>query len=402
MLALARFWRCRVPAFAELLPRVRLYARALAVVGVGCSASGSTGDSEPRSYPSYGNGSSDAGGSGASASPIPNPSVGGLSSSGGTRATGGAGVGRGGGATPNGGAAHGGASAPSGGAKQSLNGGAGMNEPRAGGQGAGATYSSGGAPPVSSGASDPVIPTVSGDCPAFENGTITFMGLAGIRIVAGMKPPEPTAPMLFYWHGTGGLSSEFESMARAVAAGIKEQDGIIVSFQNTTGGDLYSGTSVFGEGDLKVVDQLVACAVRDANVDPRRIYTTGCSAGGLFSTAMAALRSSYVAAAAPNSGGYVIRPPFENGQTPPLMTVHGAPGADVVIVDFSETSATADEYFKSRGGFVINCNTGGGHCGGGSLAGDVWTFFQAHPFGVSPAPWGSGLPPGFSDQCAIQ
>jgi predicted esterase len=401
MFALARFWRCRVPAFAELMPRLRLYGRVLAAVGVGCSASGSNGDSEPQSYPSYGNGSSGAGSSGASASPVLNPSFGGHSS-GGNRATGGASAGRGGGAAVNGGTGHGGTSVVSGGAKQSLGGGAGIGEPRAGGPGAGAASSSGGAPPVSAGASDPVIPTVSGDCPAFENGTITFMGLAGIRIVAGTKPPEPTAPMLFYWHGTGGLSSEFESLARAVAAGIEQQDGIIVSFQNTTGGDLYSGTSVFGESDLKIVDQLVACAVRDANVDPRRIFTTGCSAGGLFSTAMAALRSSYVAAAAPNSGGYVLRPPFESDQTPPLMTVHGAPGADVVIVDFSETSAAADKYFKSRGGFVINCNTGGGHCGGGSLAADVWTFFQAHPFGVNPTPWAGGLPAGFSDQCTIQ
>jgi predicted esterase len=256
-------------------------------------------------------------------------------------------------------------------------------------------------PPSPASSSDPVIPPVSGDCPAFENGTISFMGMSGIRMVAGTKPPDATAPMLFYWHGTGGVSGEFERMAVAVADGIKRQNGVIVSFQNTTAGDLYSGTLIFGESDLEIVDQLVACAVRDANVDPRRIYTTGCSAGGLFATAMAALRSSYVAAAAPNSGGYVIQPPFQTDHTPPLMTIHGTPGADVVIVDFSQTSASADKYFKGRGGFVINCNTGGGHCGGGPLAADIWAFFEAHPFGVSPEPWSSGLPAGFSNQCSI-
>ena len=61
----------------------------------------------------------------------------------------------------------------------------------------------------------------------------------------------------------------------------------------------------------------------------------------------------------------------------------------------------ADKAFKARGGFVIDCNTGAGHCGGGPLAGDVWKFFQAHPFAVIPEPW-TGLPLGFSTKCMIQ
>jgi acetyl esterase/lipase len=143
----------------------------------------------------------------------------------------------------------------------------------------------------------------------------------------------------------------------------------------------------------------VACAVRDYNVDPRKIFTMGCSAGGLFAGAMAALRSNYVAAASTNSGGWVMPVSFENSYTPPLMTVHGAMGSDVVIVDFSQTSTTADFAFKARGGFVIDCNTGGGHCGGAGLAGDVWKFFLAHPYAIVPEPWATGLPAGFSNQC---
>jgi hypothetical protein len=116
---------------------------------------------------------------------------------------------------------------------------------------------------------------------------------------------------------------------------------------------------------------------------------------------MAAMRSTYIAAAAPNSGGWVMPVTFQNDYTPALMTVHGAPGQDVVGVDFSNTSETADSAFAARGGFVIDCNTGGGHCGGGGLAGDVWTFFKAHPYGVDPEPWTGGLPAGFSSQCHI-
>lgn len=257
--------------------------------------------------------------------------------------------------------------------------------------------------PPPTGAAQPTIPALTQECPAFQTGTITFMGLRGIQIVAGAKPAAATAPMVFYWHGTGSTSGEFARLAGAVRSGVEAEGGILVSFQGTTGGDALSGTSVFGRGDLELVDQLVACAVRDHNVDPRRIFTTGCSAGGLFATNLAVLRSSYIAAAAPNSGGLTFPQQFQSDYTPALMTVHGAPGRDVVIVDFSNTSATADRTFSGRGGFVINCDHGGGHCGGGGLAGDVWEFFEAHPYGVEPAPspWTSGLPSGFDSACEI-
>jgi poly(3-hydroxybutyrate) depolymerase len=235
----------------------------------------------------------------------------------------------------------------------------------------------------------------------FRNATITYMGLGGIEIVAGQKASSPTAPIVFYWHGTGSFAGEYATQAAAVRQGVVSEGGILVSFQNTTGGDLLSGTAIFGEGDLKLTDGLLACAVKNHNVDPRRVFATGCSAGGLFSAAMAALRSGYMAAAAPNSGGWVLPLQFQNKHTPALMTIHGAPGLDVVVVDFSDTSSTADMGFKAAGGFVINCNHGGGHCGGGGLAGDIWKFFKAHPFGVNPAPWKSALPAGFSSVCKI-
>lgn len=261
-----------------------------------------------------------------------------------------------------------------------------------------------GVPATPGGGVAPTIPSVTGECPEFRTGTITFGGLGGIQMVVGAKAASATAPMVFYWHGTGSTSGEFGFMAGAVRTGVESEGGILVSFQGTTGGDALSGTSVFGRGDMNIVDQLVACAVRDHNIDPRRIFTTGCSAGGLFSAALAALRSEYIAAAAPNSGGFTFPQQFQSDFTPALMTVHGAPGRDVVIVDFSNTSATADKAFKDRGGFVVNCNHGGGHCGGSGLAPDIWEFFEAHPYGVEPAPspWTSaGLPSGFSDQCEI-
>jgi poly(3-hydroxybutyrate) depolymerase len=223
--------------------------------------------------------------------------------------------------------------------------------------------------------------------------------LGGIAVVAGTKPPGPTAPLVFYWHGTGGSSGEYGTQARAVRDGVVQEGGILVSFQGTTGGDLLSGTAIFGVGDFEIADQIVACAVQNYNIDPRRIFATGCSAGGLFSGAMGVQRSNYMAAIAPNSGGLLAPGMWQNANTPALMTIHGRPGGDVVVVDFSTTSKTADDAYKGHGGFVINCNHGGGHCGGAGLAPSIWTFFKAHPYGAG-KPW-SSLPSGFNSSCMI-
>jgi predicted esterase len=256
--------------------------------------------------------------------------------------------------------------------------------------------------PTAAGAMDPIIPEVKAECPAFTNSTVTFMGVSGIQIVAGPKADSPSAPMVFYWHGTGSFAGEFGSMAAAVQQGVVQEGGVLISFASSSGmGDSScSGTFIFSLGDMDIADQFLACAVKNHNIDPRRIFTTGCSAGGLFSACMASRRSNYVAASAPNSGGWAIPQTWQNMHTPSLMTIHGAPGTDVVIIDFSQSSATADMAFKQRGGFVINCNHGGAHCGGAGLAGDIWKFFKAHPFGVSPEPW-TALPAGFSDKCKI-
>ena len=161
--------------------------------------------------------------------------------------------------------------------------------------------------PAPMGSTDPMIPQVAGECPAWQSGTITFMGLGGIDLEVGAMPSTPSAPMVFDWHGTGSTSGEYAFMAADVFAGVMQEGGILVSFQDTTGGDGLSGTAIFGESDFALTDELLACAIRDRNVDPRRVYATGCSAGGLFSVAMGIVRSGYMAAVASNSGGVPSR-----------------------------------------------------------------------------------------------
>ncbi len=269
-----------------------------------------------------------------------------------------------------------------------------------GSNGSGGTSAMDGSAGGGTGGAAPVIPERKGECPAFENGTVSVGTLSGILIVAGAKPATPTAPLVFYWHGTASTSDEFLSRAPALQDRVVAEGGVLVSFQGTLGGDLLSGTSIFGEADLPVVDQIVACAVQNHNVDPRRIFTTGCSAGGMFAAALAARRSGYIAAAATNGGGWVMPVTWQDDHTPPLMTIHGPPGYDANIIDLANTSAIADQAFKARGGFVIDCSHTGGHCIGPPFDDAVWTFFEAHPYGVEPEPW-SSLPAGFESTCKI-
>jgi predicted esterase len=270
-----------------------------------------------------------------------------------------------------------------------------------GGRGAGGSVTGGGTG-GRAGGTDPVIPPISGDCPTFATGTVTVAGLAGISLQVGPKS-QGTGSLIFYWHGTGQQASEVNLLVpAAVRQEILSQGGIIVSFQGSlgTGGDC-SGTATFSRDDFKVADQIAACAVRDHGIDPRRIFTTGCSAGGLQAGCMGAMRSNYIAAVAPNSGGEVTRQTIQDPtRIPSVMTMHGGT-SDQVVVSFATTSATYDTQMKAAGAFVVNCNHGGGHCQApADLYTAAWQFLKAHPFGVAPEPYTPALPGTFPGYCA--
>jgi predicted esterase len=257
--------------------------------------------------------------------------------------------------------------------------------------------------PTPTGAS-PTLPAIAGTCPEFRNGsTIMVAGHGSIAIAAGEKGKG--GPLLFYWHGTGGSSAEaMRTIPAAVRQEIIGAGGIIAAFDGNqssgSAGDC-SGTAAHNIADFNAADQIAACAVMMHGVDARRIYSTGCSAGGLQTGCMAILRSSYIAAAAPNSGGIIGRRAWQDMHSPAIFTMHGGPN-DVVGVAFSDTSASLDMLAKTHGSFVVNCNHGGSHCGAGQpLQTAAWQFMKDHPWGVTPSPWAAAIPAGIPDYCKI-
>ena len=262
---------------------------------------------------------------------------------------------------------------------------------------------------ASAGPVEPILPAAPATCPTLKNGYVTIMSKGksiSVQVWAGTKGDTP-APMLIYWHATGTNSAEAVGgigMPQAVATEITKAGGIIVSPNNSTGAGNDTGNSVWFTGDFDVADQLVGCAFQQYNLDPRRIYTGGGSAGALQAGTMVYQRSNYIAASLPNSGGYATGGRlFQNpNHITPVMTMHGAKGRDVVVVDFSQQSLFLAADVAVHGGFAIDCDHGGGHVGAGA---DVktagWQFFKDHPFGVSPEPYAAGLPASFPKYCKI-
>jgi predicted esterase len=261
-------------------------------------------------------------------------------------------------------------------------------------------------PPTGTGV--PRIPEVTGTCPDLKSGVQTIMGLS-TNIVAG-TPGATKGPILFTWHGTGGNGQQaLFQLPGSVQNDIKAQGGIVIAASSS--GQAREGTDVTGVlgvwydvGDLKYADFILACAIKNNNIDPNKIFVTGCSAGGLMTGTMALQRSYYVAAAAPNSGGLTTSfgKLADATHVPATFCMNGGDG-DTVIINFGTTCANLDGVIKAAGGFAVDCNHASGHCGApATLHEFAWTFMKAHPFNVGPSPYKAGLPATFPQYCTIK
>jgi hypothetical protein len=256
----------------------------------------------------------------------------------------------------------------------------------------------GGAAGTGGGGSVPPIPPPPATCPTIATGMISVLGQQ-VQIWTG--PANTKGPMVFYWHGTGGQPSEAQSGLGPGLAEIQASGGVVASFSTSTAMGTNTGNNVWYTGDFAMADIILSCAVQQGIVDPRQVYTAGCSAGGLQVGAMVYERSSYLAAAMPNSGGTTVTYKMQDAHVPAMCSTHGGTG-DVVIISFPDSTKKMNTDLRSKGGFVVNCDHGGSHCGSPApVKAAQWKFLKAHPFGVSPEPYAMGLPADFPTTCTI-
>jgi predicted esterase len=236
---------------------------------------------------------------------------------------------------------------------------------------------------------------------------MTFGGLSVSVWSAPASNTQP-GPLLIYWHGTGSSGQEaLSALGQASVNEITSQGGVVASFEATSGKGTNTGDAVWYTGDFDIADEIVACGVAQKRIDPRQIYTAGYSAGGLQSAWMAYARSGYLAAVVSYSGGLsglassAVQDP---NHVPPALCAHGAAGKDVFILDFAQTSSKFEADLRKRGVFTIDCDDGSSHVDSAArfkVGPSAWRFLNDHPFGVSPEPYGSGLPAGFPSYCKI-
>jgi poly(3-hydroxybutyrate) depolymerase len=216
--------------------------------------------------------------------------------------------------------------------------------------------------------------------------------------------------LIIYWHGTGSSPSGEIPIAFDTAA-VAADGGIIAGFVSSsrtgtpTGN---TGDNVWYTSDGAFADQVVACAIKNHHIDPRRIHTAGYSAGGLQTVWMWFARSGYLASVISYSGGdsTINKAPMQDPSNyAPAIAAHGAAGQDALILDFAQASATWESEIKTGGGFSIDCNDGSNHLGFFSVRAPglkpvAYKFFKDHPFGVKPEPY-TTLPSGFPTYCKI-
>jgi poly(3-hydroxybutyrate) depolymerase len=269
-------------------------------------------------------------------------------------------------------------------------------------------------PSDAAGISDPLhpaagfLPAATGACPEMTAGMITVhpqgLGPRDARLWISDAARTLDGPLVFYWYGTNGAPAQaIDGLGMATIDAITAQGGMVIAPVHDPAAGVFPWylVTTTDESDLKVADELLACAIQKVGVDTRRIHSVGFSAGALHTTQMAYRRSGYLASVVTYSGGQ-LAPIADQDPSSALsaMIFHGGPN-DMVVIGFQ----AASEQFKMRlgaaGRFAFICNHGMGHRIPTDAVASVWKFLQDHPFGTRPSPYAGGLPAGFPPYCSL-
>jgi polyhydroxybutyrate depolymerase len=176
---------------------------------------------------------------------------------------------------------------------------------------------------------------------------------------------ERPAPLVLVFHEGGGTAEGTERMTGFSA--LADREGFLVAYAEGVGRNWSESREVtdstaHGEkvDDVGFVKALIDAIGREHPVDPRRVYATGISNGGIFSHYLAARLSARIAAIAPVVGGMAegIRSTFSPAQPVSVLILQGP----------------SDPLVPYGGGGVLI----GGVCRDFDATELIWTFFRCH------------------------
>jgi predicted esterase len=253
------------------------------------------------------------------------------------------------------------------------------------------------------------LPKPSGACPDFaapSTITVTPDGKArNVRLWIGDEAKTKDGPIVFFWHGAGGSPDDATyALSQAVIDEIVASGGIVAApVHDPNAGQLpwYLCLGGTDESDLRVMDEVLACAIEKVGVDLRRIHSVGFSAGAMNTTQIGWRRSGYIASVVTFSGAQVGVPPDEDPTNKfPAMIFDGG-AKDIVIINFQQGSEKYAQSLKDEGHFSFLCDHGMGHTVPADGRAPAWQFLKDHPFGISPEPYATALPAGFPKYCTL-
>ena len=276
-----------------------------------------------------------------------------------------------------------------------------------GGGGSGGSGGSGGMAPATT-PDAAFVPKPTGACPELVEGTISVApdGKArDVKLWISEAAKTLDGPVVFFWHGAGGSPDEAAyALSSDVIKEITDQGGIVAApVQAPETGSLPWYLSLGGsdDSDLRVMDEVLACAIEKVGVDLRRIHSVGFSAGAMNTAQLGFRRSGYIASVVTYSGAHVGWPSVQDESNLfPAMTLHGGPN-DIVILEFETQTEAYVQLLKDRGHFAFICDHGKAHIVPADARPSAWQFLQDHPFGVYPEPYEKALPEGFPAYCSL-
>lgn len=252
-----------------------------------------------------------------------------------------------------------------------------------------------------------------GTCPKIREGSMTGFTSNGVARKFNVTLPKTPqgAGVIFLWHGNGDSASAFESYLDADMLARKYKLIVLTPEKGAGGIGTDWGVPPSNEtADLTFFDDMLSCADGQYNIDRRRVYTVGFSAGALFSSFLVMNRADHLAGAVIFSGGAgggtgtgaggvnpYSTPAWD---IPVLMTEGGA--NDQVIVNFQQMTNTMATKMRTDGSTVIVCSHTFGHTPPPGFAAYVWPFLDAQIYGQEQSPYADGEDPSgaIPDICA--
>jgi len=276
----------------------------------------------------------------------------------------------------------------------------------------------------------PLRPYSRGQCPSLRVGPNAAAGLnMGFRtgsqtrqfrvIVPRNYDGTEAWPVLFAWHWLNASSASFVRTGELETAA--EEMRFIAVLPDGLSDYVFDWP--FAEtwgvpGELTFFDDMLACVSGQLRVDPRRVYGTGVSAGGLWLTYLSTSdRADYFAAINVMSGGlgevpFAWRMEYRpQAHKFPAIVLWGGP-SDWLGLSFADASTRYRDALLADQHFVVQCVHSSGHevppvpspADGGTRFRPLWRFLLDHPYGLAPGAspyFAQGLPAGMPSWCTI-